>query len=143
MRQIKYATRGAGLQKMGKPDGSGQNRVKADHIFSSQSVLKHQFDYLEVGPWDGPATWCSVSSSLVNALRKILEENPKNCRPGRFRRASATALPLRDSTIDAIVTDPPYYDMIAYSDSSDIFYVWFKRILRDALPDLFDGQAEE
>ena len=30
---------------------------------------------------------------------------------------------------DAIVTDPPYYDAIPYSDCMDYFYVWIKRII--------------
>lgn len=72
VRMIKYATRGAGLQKKGRPDGSQQNRIMVDHIFSSQSVVKHQFDYLETGPSAGPGTWSSVSTSLLNALRKVL-----------------------------------------------------------------------
>jgi adenine-specific DNA methylase len=143
MRQIKHATRGACIRSHGNPGGTGQNRVQIDHIFSSQSVIKHQFDYLEAGPGSGPGTWESVGTSLVNALRKVMAENPEKCHPGRFRRASATALPFRDGTVDVVVTDPPYYDMIAYADSSDIFYVWFKRILGDAMPDLFDGRAED
>ena len=28
-----------------------------------------------------------------------------------------------------MVTDPPYYDAVPYSDLSDFFYVWFKRSL--------------
>jgi len=47
------------------------------------------------------------------------------------------ALPFRDGTVDAVVTDPPYYDMIEYSDASDFFYVWLRRILGDIQPDLF------
>ena len=38
-------------------------------------------------------------------------------------------LPLPDRSITAVVTDPPYDDMVDYSDSSDIFYVWLKRAL--------------
>ncbi len=30
-----------------------------------------------------------------------------------------------------MVTDPPYYDAIAYADISDFFYVWLKRTLGD------------
>lgn len=30
---------------------------------------------------------------------------------------------------DAIVTDPPYYDAIPYSDLMDFFYVWMRRML--------------
>jgi adenine-specific DNA methylase len=47
------------------------------------------------------------------------------------------ALPFRDCTVDAIVTDPPYYDMIEYADASDYFYVWLRRALLEAQPDLF------
>jgi len=36
--------------------------------------------------------------------------------------------------ITAVVTDPPYYDAIAYADLSDFFYVWFKRTLNDVYP---------
>jgi putative DNA methylase len=37
----------------------------------------------------------------------------------------------------AIVTDPPYYDAVPYSDLSDFFYVWLKRSIGDALPNQF------
>ncbi len=139
MRQIKYSTRGSGSRPHGQADGTEQNRVQVDHVFSSQSVVKHQFDYLEAGPGTGPGTWASVSTSLVNALAKVLEENQATGQHARFRRQSATALPIRDGTVDVIVTDPPYDDMIVYSDSSDIFYVWFKRALASAMPGLFEG----
>jgi adenine-specific DNA methylase len=39
--------------------------------------------------------------------------------------------------IDAVVTDPPYYDAIAYADLSDFFYIWLKRTLIDVHPDNF------
>lgn len=139
MRQIKHSTRGANCRPHGNLKGSEQNRVQIDHIFSSQSVIKHQFDYLEAGPGTGPGTWTSVSVSLVNALKKVLDENHAAGHSGRFRRASAVALPFRDNTIDVLVCDPPYYQMIAYADSSDLFYVWFKRALGNVMPDLFDG----
>ena len=53
--------------------------------------------------------------------------------------------PLRchsEITLLMICCDPPYYQMIAYADSSDIFYVWFKRVLGSAMPDLFDGRVD-
>ncbi len=36
--------------------------------------------------------------------------------------------------ISAVITDPPYYDAIAYADLSDFFYVWLKRVLNDVYP---------
>lgn len=35
-------------------------------------------------------------------------------------------------------TDPPYYDYIGYSDLSDFFYVWLRKMLRNIYPDIFN-----
>ena len=135
-RRLRYATRGVAVRAMGKADGTQQNRNKVEDLFSDQSKLSFQFDYLETGPGTGPGTWSSVTSSGLNALRKILAENRAG-RPGRFRQASATALPFRDNSVMAVVTDPPYYNMIDYLDASDLFHVWFQRATFDVMPDLF------
>jgi putative DNA methylase len=60
---------------------------------------------------------------------------------------SATALPIEDASVDAVVTDPPYYDNVMYGECSDYFYVWLKRSLRDSWPEfitlpLSDKEAE-
>jgi adenine-specific DNA methylase len=47
------------------------------------------------------------------------------------------AIPYRDGTVDAVICDPPYYDMIEYADASDYYYVWLRRILAEIQPDLF------
>ncbi|MDA8285699.1 MAG: DUF1156 domain-containing protein, partial [Actinomycetota bacterium] len=54
--------------------------------------------------------------------------------------ASATKLDLADASVDAVVTDPPYYDNVMYAECSDYFYVWQKRSLADTWPELV-GQA--
>jgi putative DNA methylase len=141
-RQVRRATRGANLLSHGNAKGTAQNRCQVGDVFSSQSVIKHQFDYLEAGPAVGPGTWSSVSTGLVNALKKSMGENANTARAGRFRRGSAVALPFRDGTVDVLVTDPPYYQMVAYADSSDVFYVWLKRALHSGMADLFDGNVD-
>jgi adenine-specific DNA methylase len=40
---------------------------------------------------------------------------------------------------DAVITDPPYYDNIIYSDLSEFFYVWQKILLSDIYPG-FEGE---
>jgi adenine-specific DNA methylase len=42
---------------------------------------------------------------------------------------------LRPDEYDAIVTDPPYYDAIPYSDLMDFFYLWQRRTLSDLTPE--------
>ena len=39
---------------------------------------------------------------------------------------SSASLPLPDASVDVVVTDPPYFDMVHYSELADFFYVWLK-----------------
>ena len=41
--------------------------------------------------------------------------------------------------VDAIITDPPYYDAIPYADLSDFFYVWLRRITRDQFSEFIEN----
>ena len=54
--------------------------------------------------------------------------------------ASATSLAVSGALVDAVVTDPPYYDAVPYSDISDFFYVWLRRILEDSLGEAFSTE---
>ena len=56
--------------------------------------------------------------------------------PAEPTLASATALPYEDQSVDAIVTDPPYYDNVMYAELSDYFYVWLKRSIKPYWPEL-------
>lgn len=46
---------------------------------------------------------------------------------------------IPDESVDAVVTDPPYYDNVMYSELSDFFYVWLREILKDEY-DNFQGE---
>ena len=140
-RRIRRSTRGAGLQTEGREDGTINNVSRIGHIFMNESKINFQFDFLEAGPGLGPGTWASVSKSAVRAIEKVVGEQQHGL-PAKLSKASATALPRRDDSVDVVITDPPYYDMIEYADASDLFYVWLKRILFDIEPDLFGPQEQ-
>lgn len=40
-------------------------------------------------------------------------------------------LPIADHSVDIIVTDPPYFDSVQYSDLAAFFRVWLARLLPD------------
>ncbi len=48
---------------------------------------------------------------------------------GLPRAVNDSATTARDTGFDVVVTDPPYYDAIPYSDLMDFFYVWLRRTL--------------
>lgn len=39
-----------------------------------------------------------------------------------------------DKSVDAVITDPPYFDNVQYSELADFFYVWLRLALRDTYP---------
>jgi hypothetical protein len=63
---------------------------------------------------------------------------PERRSQAQIIRGSAFSLALPSASVDAIVTDPPYYDNVMYAECSDYFYVWLKRSLRDTWPEFTD-----
>ena len=41
---------------------------------------------------------------------------------------------IPDSSVDAVVTDPPYCDNVMYAELADFFYVWLRLALKDRYP---------
>ena len=54
---------------------------------------------------------------------------------GKSHAARSSAINL-EGEYDAIVTDPPYYDAIPYSDLMDFFYVWLRRSTHGLSPEI-------
>jgi putative DNA methylase len=51
-----------------------------------------------------------------------------------IRCGDARALPLPDASVDAIITDPPYFDFVHYSELADLFHGWLRLSLREHYP---------
>ncbi|MDQ1734121.1 MAG: putative methylase [Pseudonocardiales bacterium] len=128
VRMLRYSTRGAWLRARSK------GTVEIAGIFVNEGSLAFSYDFFEAGIGDGPGTWGSVQKSSISTLRDLMPERAGL--PGIVERGTATALSMRDCSVDVVVTDPPYDEMIAYADSSDLFYSWIKRALGTAWPDL-------
>ena len=81
---------------------------------------------------NGTQNWLSQ----IEWIAKVLERLPENVNQGLAHQfeASEGVYPSRGPII---VTDPPYYDSVYYSDTSDFFYTWLRPILRETYPDLF------
>ncbi|MFW6097747.1 MAG: hypothetical protein ACOC9Z_06710 [Chloroflexota bacterium] len=47
------------------------------------------------------------------------------------RQGTAAELPLPDDSVDFVVTDPPYYDNVQYSDLAAFFRVWLPRLVSE------------
>jgi adenine-specific DNA methylase len=104
-----------------------------NHIFSNEASIAFSYDHFEAGLGDGPSTWPSIAGDVLAVLRNQASR-PKG-RPAQIQRGSALSLPLPPTSLNAVVTDPPYDNMIDYSDASDLFYTWLKRALVTTHPE--------
>ncbi len=99
-------------------------------------ALPFTWDFAELNPLSdstGNYTACTewVSRFTEHAMVAGLE------RPApRSILSSATQLPVKAGAADLIVTDPPYYDAVAYSNTMDFFYVWLRRSTHGLAPDV-------
>jgi putative DNA methylase len=41
----------------------------------------------------------------------------------------SSRLPIPDASVDAVITDPPYFDFVHYSELSDFFFAWLSPVL--------------
>ncbi len=103
------------------------------HTFTRQA-LPMVWDFAEVNPLgDASGNASSALEWIVQVIRSV-----SNIRPaGRVYRGTAADLPFDSQHFDAIVSDPPYYDNVAYADLSDFFYVWLKRSIGFLFPEHF------
>ena len=87
-------------------------------------ALPMVWDFAEVAPFNEEnAGWPTGIERVTAAIESAAQVG----RPAFVVRGSATKLPWEDGYMDAVVTDPPYYDNVPYADLSDFFYVWLKR----------------
>jgi putative DNA methylase len=126
MRKIRRSTRGARLQITGG--------AQVGDLFVNQSAVSFSYDWFESGLSDGPGSWHSLAEQTISGVRGIITRGP--AKPASIEQGDATVLRFRDGYFDAVVTDPPYDDMIDYSDSSDLFFVWAKRAMLTAAPEI-------
>lgn len=70
------------------------------------------------GSWDNQIDWIA---RFIEKEARVLEYS------GVAIQCSADDRALPIDAASAMVTDPPYYDSVPYSDLSDYFYVWLKR----------------
>ncbi|MCF3608747.1 DUF1156 domain-containing protein [Planktothrix agardhii 1033] len=55
-------------------------------------------------------------------------------------RSSSMSMSIDSETLDAVITDPPYFDSVPYADLSDYFYVWLKRSIGHLYKEHFSSQ---
>jgi putative DNA methylase len=104
---------------------------KIEHVFRMQA---YQMTWLfaEANPfsnasggWEGQIQW------VIKALGDLPVGNPATVDQITAKIRVTTVAP------NVLITDPPYYDSVPYSDLSDFFHVFLRKTLRNIWPDEF------
>ena len=96
---------------------------KLGHTFA-RFALPIVWDYTEVNPLS------NSSGNYLGALdwvSRCVDHLLESAQSAEITNVQATSATKTSGEYDAILTDPPYYDAIPYSDLMDFFYIWLRR----------------
>ena len=97
-------------------------------------ALPITWDFSEFAPLSDTTGGFLQSIDWVFKVCEHLQESVDSSRSGESICASAITCPT--DSVDLILTDPPYYDAIPYSDLMDFFYVWLRRSTHALCPEI-------
>jgi putative DNA methylase len=113
---------------------------KVGHTFSRQA-LSMVWDFVEAVPFEEIGG--GFDRCLVHVVDVLDAVTVVGAGQGTAECASATSLPQPNDAVDAVITDPPYYDSVPYAYLSDFFYVWLRRSLHDLYPSFMSTPLTE
>ena len=110
----------------------GMEQVKQTFL---RFALPITWDFVEGNPiLDAEKYYQGAINSIFDVLNGLLSTINSPKKPSIIINSATNIIP--NHTYDIIVTDPPYYDAIPYSDLMDFFYIWLKRsTIKLGIPD--------
>jgi putative DNA methylase len=121
---------------------------KIEGIFRSNS-FGAQMDFVENNVWGtkyGRGTFKSTFDKTCNGVKYASSPSERYIKDGSPHETEGFAKPIGEDyeinlgdmrslningEFDAVITDPPYYDNVIYSELSDFFYVWLRILLKE------------
>jgi len=128
-----------------------QSANKIEGIFRMNSFVPTS-EAIENNVWGakaGRGTFANSVDKVLSGVKYGSHPTERFIQDGETRETSEFSQPIGEefslhqgdmreldfeNEFDAVITDPPYYDNIIYSEVSDYFYVWQKILLEDEYP---------
>jgi putative DNA methylase len=57
-----------------------------------------------------------------------------------YQGSSTDINQIPDGSLDLVITDPPFGDLVQYSELADFFYVWLRLVLKQHYPNIYVGE---
>lgn len=130
----------------GTPNSSGtfaslfrSRLIKAKQYLDAPFELYLQRDLFgEIGK--SKAQYFVASDPLRLNIAESWEEFCNTHNGAMILNGNSSDLPIPDETVDLVITDPPYFDFVHYSELSDFFFAWLAPVLSDRYA-FFDGNS--
>ena len=107
----------------GNPVGSGGwVNIAAKYVKAKEFCVK---------PFEVPAGARSRVYTTDEWIGDKRSDSSRSWRRVDLRCGSATAARLEPESLDAVLTDPPYFDSVQYAELMDFCYVWLRRLVGD------------
>lgn len=105
-------------------------------LLSAKRYLHHPFELGLEYEQSGKRKSRKIAASAPITARRVetWEELERTDGGMLILNGDSATLPLPDACIDAVVTDPPYFDFIHYSELSDFFFAWLSPVLQNRYP---------
>lgn len=125
---------------------------KVESALARMKAFPPQNDMIEANLWGtefGRGSFRNIWDMVIRGVEYANAPTERYVENGETKETPEFAQPIgRDSEVyqgdmrlidatdeyDAVITDPPYYDNVIYSEVADYFYVWQKIILEDEYP---------
>lgn len=98
-------------------------------LLKAKEYLDQPFD-LKIDEKNGTCDKVVVSNPIDVTMCKTWEELNSTEHSALILNGDSSKLPIPDNVVDFVVTDPPYFDFIHYSELSDFFYAWLSPVLK-------------
>jgi len=69
-----------------------------------------------------------MKMQIIGKLGNIFNDNDANA---MITCGDSSYLDIPDKSVDAVITDPPYYGNVMYSELSEFYYAWLRLALKD------------
>ncbi len=105
--------------------------LRAKRYLDEPFEVGFEFDLFgeRVGTWK-PVASAPIDVQLVHSWEQLRASDNSLM----VLNGDSSHLALPDTSVDAVVTDPPYFDFVHYSELSDFFFAWLSPVLKLRYP---------
>lgn len=119
------------------PVGYGPWSSTVGPLSASMEWSKHPWEAVSAESLSGSSP--ELASQISGKSEKVFPGDP--VRSATVQQRSSTELShYLDQSVDLVVTDPPFGNLLHYSELADFFYVWMRLPLKRKYPEIFESE---